>query len=143
MLQLRIAVAREAADDLITRLTEVDVHRRGSLQIDDVRAWASGAGLEAQRLAPGSSADSVVRADVTQQAYEDAEPTCTFMSLINLATIIAAVAIVLDSQILVIGAMVIGPEFGAIAALGVGLVRHRARLVQGLRARRRAGRLAE
>jgi len=32
---------------------------------------------------------------------------------------------VLDSQILVIGAMVLGPEFGAIAALGVALVRRR------------------
>lgn len=129
MLQLRIAVAREAADDLLTRSTEVDVHRRGSLQIDDVRAWASSAGLEAQRLAPGSSADPVVWADVTQQAYEDAEPTWTFMSVISLATIIAAVAIVLDSQILVIGAMVIGPEFGAIDALGVGLVRRRVNLL--------------
>jgi uncharacterized hydrophobic protein (TIGR00271 family) len=123
-------VAREAADDLITRLGELDVHRRGSLQITPLRAWVSSAGLEAQRLAPGSSADSVVWADVTQQAYEDAEPNWTFMSLMSLATLIAAVAIVLDSQILIIGAMVIGPEFGAIAALGVGLVRRRATLLR-------------
>lgn len=118
-------VAREAADDLITRLHAIDVHRRGSLQITPVQAWLSAAGLEAQRIAPGSSADSVVWADVTQQAYDDAEPNWTFMSLMCLATIIAAVAIVLDSQILIIGAMVIGPEFGAIAALGVALVRRR------------------
>jgi len=31
----------------------------------------------------------------------------------------------LDSQILVIGAMVLGPEFGAVAAMGVALVRRR------------------
>ena len=43
----------------------------------------------------------------------------------SLATLIAGIAIVLDSQILVIGAMVLGPEFGAIAALGVALVRRR------------------
>jgi uncharacterized membrane protein len=43
----------------------------------------------------------------------------------TLATLIAAIAIVVDSQILVIGAMVLGPEFGAIAALGVALVRRR------------------
>src|SRR5512134_1578159 len=42
-----------------------------------------------------------------------------------LATLIAGVAIVLDSQILVIGAMVLGPEFGAVAALGIALVRRR------------------
>lgn len=43
----------------------------------------------------------------------------------TLATVIAGIAIVVDSQILVIGAMVLGPEFGAIAALGVALVRRR------------------
>jgi uncharacterized hydrophobic protein (TIGR00271 family) len=51
-----------------------------------------------------------------------------------LATLIAGIAIVLDSQILVIGAMVLGPEFGAIAALGVALVRRRFGLL-GLAAR--------
>ncbi len=45
-----------------------------------------------------------------------------------LATLLAAIAIVTDSVILVIGAMVLGPEFVAIAALGVGLVRRRANL---------------
>ena len=43
----------------------------------------------------------------------------------TLATLIATIAIVLDSQILVIGAMVLGPEFGALAALGVAMVRRR------------------
>jgi len=42
-----------------------------------------------------------------------------------LATLIAASAIVLDSQVLVIGAMVLGPEFGPIAALGLALVLRR------------------
>ena len=46
----------------------------------------------------------------------------------TLATLIAGIAIVLDSTILVIGAMVLGPEFGAIAALGLALVRRRRRL---------------
>jgi uncharacterized hydrophobic protein (TIGR00271 family) len=45
-----------------------------------------------------------------------------------MATLIASVAIVLDSQILVIGAMVLGPEFVTIAALGLALVRGRALL---------------
>jgi uncharacterized hydrophobic protein (TIGR00271 family) len=43
----------------------------------------------------------------------------------TLATLIAGIAIVLDSQILVIGAMVLGPEFVPIAALGLALVRRR------------------
>ena len=46
-----------------------------------------------------------------------------------MATMIASIAIITDSQILVIGAMVLGPEFGAIAALGVAIVRRRPRLL--------------
>jgi uncharacterized hydrophobic protein (TIGR00271 family) len=42
-----------------------------------------------------------------------------------LATTLAAIAIVLDSQILTTGAMVLGPEFGAVAAMGVSLVPQR------------------
>jgi uncharacterized hydrophobic protein (TIGR00271 family) len=121
-------VAREAANDVVDRLRELGLHNHGSVHIEPVRTWMSRRGFEAQELAPGSSADTVVWAEVTQHAYEDSEANWTFMSLISLATLIAGIAIVLDSQILVIGAMVIGPEFGAVAALGVALVRRRTAL---------------
>jgi uncharacterized hydrophobic protein (TIGR00271 family) len=122
-------VAREAANDVVDRLRELELPTYGSIHIEPVRTWISQAGLAAQHLAPGSGADSVVWADVTHQAYEDSETNWTFMSLLSLATLLAGIAIVLDSQILVIGAMVIGPEFGAVAALGVALVRRRGSLM--------------
>ena len=118
-------VAREASDDVVTRLQALDVHRVGTLQVEPVRTWVSQDGVDAERRAPGSAADSVVWAEVTQQAYGDSELNWTYLSFMTLATLIAAIAIVLDSQILVIGAMVLGPEFGAVAALGVALVRRR------------------
>ena len=121
-------VAREAANDVVDRLHELDLHKHGSVHIEPVHTWMSQRGFDAQELAPGSSADAVVWAEVTQHAYEDSEANWTFMSLISLATLIAGIAIVLDSQILIIGAMVIGPEFGAVAALGVALVRRRTAL---------------
>jgi uncharacterized hydrophobic protein (TIGR00271 family) len=43
-----------------------------------------------------------------------------------LATLIAAIGILTASQILIIGAMVVGPEFGPLAALCVALVQRRA-----------------
>jgi uncharacterized hydrophobic protein (TIGR00271 family) len=46
----------------------------------------------------------------------------------DLATLIAGIAIILDSQILVIGAMVLGPEFVPVAALALALVRRRRHL---------------
>jgi len=42
-----------------------------------------------------------------------------------IATVLAAIGVLLDSPILVIGAMVVGPEFGAVAGVSVGLVARR------------------
>lgn len=118
-------VAREAANDVIERLRALGVHRTGTIEVSKVDTWLSRDGFEAEIRTPGSSADAVVWADVTQRSYEETELNWTYLSFMTLATIIASIAIVLDSQILVIGAMVLGPEFGAIAALGVALVRRR------------------
>src|SRR3954452_9002686 len=123
-------VAREGANDVIDGLRGLGVHRGGSLHVEPVSTWLSEAGYEAERRTPGSSADSVGWSDVTQRAYEDSELNWTYASFMTLATLIATIAIVVDSQILVIGAMVLGPEFGAVAALGVALVRRRYTLLR-------------
>ncbi len=118
-------MAREGANQILDRLRDLGVHESGTIQIEPVQAWLSRRGFDAERRTPGSSADSVVWVDVTQRAYEDSELNWTYLSFMCLATLIASVAIVLDSQVLVIGAMVLGPEFVPIAALGLALVRRR------------------
>ncbi|WP_421733182.1 DUF389 domain-containing protein [Cellulomonas sp.] len=123
-------VAREAANDLCDELLELGVQREGTLTIEPVDTWVSQPGYDAERLAPGSSADAVVWIDVTRRAYAESELNWTYLSFMSLATLIAAIAIVLDSQILVIGAMVLGPEFVPIAALGIALVRRRSHLLR-------------
>ena len=122
-------VAREAVNEVIDQLRELGVHRTGTIQVEPIRTWISQPGFDAERRTPGSSADSVVWAEVTQRAYEESELNLTYLSFMTLATVIASIAIVLDSQILVIGAMVLGPEFVAIAAVGLALVRRRRSLL--------------
>lgn len=121
-------VAREAADDVIGRLYRMGVGEHGAVQIEPVRTWISRRGYEAEQDVRGSSADAVVWAEVTHRAYEDSQLTWTYVSFMSMATLIAAIGIVLDSQILLIGAMVLGPEFGAVAALGLALIRRRRKL---------------
>lgn len=123
-------VAREAANDFVDRLVDLGVHHQGSIHVEPVTAWISQRGLDAERRSPGSSADAVVWTEVTHRAYQESELNWTYMTFMVLATLIAGIAIVLDSQILVIGAMVLGPEFGAVAALGVALVRSRYSLLR-------------
>ncbi len=118
-------VAREAVNEVIDRLEALGVPECGTIHIDPVTTWVSRAGYDAERHTPGSSADAVVWADVTQRAYEESELNWTYLSFMTLATLLASIAIVVDSQVLVIGAMVLGPEFVCIAALGLALVRRR------------------
>ena len=118
-------VAREAANELVDQLEALGLPQVGTVHVDPVTTWVSQAGLESERITPGSSADAVVWAEVTQRAYEESELNWTYVAFMTLATLLAGIAIVLDSQILVIGAMVLGPEFVAVAALGLALVRRR------------------
>src|SRR5262245_27245402 len=118
-------IPREAANNVVDQLRGLGVHRDGTIEVQPVSTWLSRGGFDAECKAPGSSADAVVWAEVAQRSYEESELNWTYLSFMTLATVIAAIAIVLDSQILVIGAMVLGPEFGAVAALGVALVRRR------------------
>jgi uncharacterized hydrophobic protein (TIGR00271 family) len=123
-------VAREGANEVIDQLRELGVHHDGTIHVEPVETWISRAGLQAEQRAPGSSADSVVWSAVVNRAYDDCELNWTYLSFMTLATLIAGIAIILDSQILVIGAMVLGPEFGAVAGLGVALVRRRPHLLR-------------
>ena len=66
--------------------------------------------------------------DVTEHTSESTELSGVFLVFIVLAGLIASVGIYLDSAILVVGAMVVGPEFGPIAGLSVALVRRQPHL---------------
>ena len=49
----------------------------------------------------------------------------SYLAFLTIATLLAAVAIINDSAILTIGAMVLGPEFAPLAALAVAVVHGR------------------
>lgn len=124
-----VDVTRESVNDVVERMLAIGVQHEGAIHIQPVPTWVSKPAFEAEQSDPGSAADAVVWPAVTQQAYEDAELNWTFLSFLAMATTIAAIGIVLDSQILTIGAMVLGPDFGAIAAIGLALVRRRTALL--------------
>lgn len=118
-------VVRESANNVVAAVYALGVQERGTIQLDMVDAWISRPDLTAEMRAPGYEDDAVVWAEVTHRAYKDSTLTWTYVTFMVLATTIATIAIVLDSQVLLIGAMVLGPEFGAIAAMGLATVRRR------------------
>lgn len=119
---------RDAVDDVVHALMALGVHDQGTIQLLPVETWISRAGLQAEESAPVADADTVVWPDVIEQAYEDSAFTWTFMSFMVLATLLAAIAVATDSVILIIGAMVLGPEFVPITSLGLAIVRRRPHL---------------
>lgn len=121
---------REAVNEVVDTLRDIGVQHEGAIHVIPVATWISRPALEAERQTPGSSADAVVWAEVTQRSFDESELNWTFLTFMTLATMIASIAIVLDSQILVIGAMVLGPEFLPVAALGLALVRRRPALLR-------------
>lgn len=121
---------REEVNPVIDAMIDLGVQVEGTIQVLPVPTFVSQRGLRAEQEAPGAGADAVVWAEVVERAYEDSALTWTYLSFMVLATLLAAIAVVTDSVVLVIGAMVLGPEFVPIAALGLGLVRRRFHLLR-------------
>lgn len=122
-------IAREAASDVVARLREMGIGDDAGLALQDIEAISSQAADAADRAAPGSPEDGIVWDMVVAQARSDARASWAFFAFLTLASLIAAVAVLTDSSILVVGAMVVGPEFGPVAAIAVGTVLGLHRLV--------------
>ena len=118
-------VAREDASVVISDLKELNVHHEGSIALEEVDSSVSDAAERAEKAAVGSPGDAVVWEEVEARTSENTELNANFIGFMVLACLIAASGIFLDSTILIIGAMVVGPEFGPIAGLCVAVVQQR------------------
>ena len=122
-------VTREAASELLGWLRGQGIYDHGSVVISDVVAAPSRNARETELAAPGAPDDAIVWDAVLDSAYGEARGSWSFYAFLTLATAIAAVAVITDSAILVVGAMVVGPEFGVVTAMAVGLAARRLDLV--------------
>lgn len=118
-------VAREAANDVIEWLQRQDVHHRGAITIEALEGVVSDAAERAATTAPGHAADALIWEELEARARSDSGLTASFLVFIGIAAIIAGVGILLDSPVLIVGAMVIGPEYGPLSALCIAAVRRR------------------
>jgi uncharacterized hydrophobic protein (TIGR00271 family) len=124
--------AREAVSSVLENLRGLgfDADRDDCLiTLEELEAPSRRAAL-AERAAPGAPEDAIVWELVLGRASADVRSSWSFHAFLCLATTIAAVAVVTDSSVLVVGAMVVGPEFGPVSALAVGLVLGRGALVR-------------
>lgn len=118
-------VAREDASVVVAQLRGIGIEAEGSIAIEPVETLISDAARRAELSATGSPADAVIWESVEARTSESSELSASYLAFMVIAALIAAIGILEDSQILIIGAMVVGPEFGPLAALCIALVQRR------------------
>ncbi|GAB2977465.1 DUF389 domain-containing protein [Saccharothrix stipae] len=123
-------VAREATDAVVASLCELGVDRDGGVTLEQIDTALSDAADRAEEAAPGDGADAVVWEELLARTGEESRLNVTFLSFLAIACLLTAVAVVTDSPVTLVGAMVVGPEFGPLAAISVGLVLRRWDLVR-------------
>lgn len=127
---IELEVAREPADELITELDALGLRESGSISVSPVDLSLSVSSAKAQAEVPGNSSDSVIWEQVEARTGAESALSGTFLAFLTIAALLAGIGVVLDSPITVVGAMVVGPEFGPLAAVSVGVVRRRPVLVR-------------
>lgn len=123
-------LARECANNVIRELKALDVQHRGAITLEVLDTVLSSKAHKAEDDAEGDAADAVVWDELIGRTREEATLSVTFVLFLTLACLLAAIGAVTDSTVTVVGAMVLGPEFGPLAALSVAIVRRRADLAR-------------
>ncbi|HEX3174138.1 MAG TPA: DUF389 domain-containing protein [Solirubrobacterales bacterium] len=118
-------VAREDASVVIGDLRELGVARDGSITLEEIDSQVSEAAERAERAAPGLAGDAVVWEEVESRTSETTELNANFLAFMVLACLIASVGVMTGQPVLIVGAMVVGPEFGPLAGLCVAIVQRR------------------
>ena len=103
-------IARESANEVIDALKALGVKERGAITLDVVDTVLSTRAYRAEEKAAGDPADAVVWDELAARTREESTLNVTYMTFLCLACLIAAVGVVTDSPVTVVGAMVVGPD---------------------------------
>ena len=116
-------VLHGAANEVIGQLRDLGLEQRGSIVLENVDTSLSALADRATARQGRYHEFTPVWAEVESRiALEGAFPPSWFVLLV-IAGLIGAVGILTNSQILIVGAMVVGPEYGAILSLAFGVTR--------------------
>ena len=123
-------LARECADGVLDALHGFDVCDHGMIVIEPLDTAIGSLVDRAERDAPGEGSDVVIWDELADRTGQDSTLTGTFVAFMVLATLLASIGVVTDSPITIVGAMVVGPEFGPLAGIAVGIMRRRFGIVR-------------
>jgi Predicted membrane protein len=123
-------VTREAVDAVLGALCDLGIDHSGGITLESIDTSLSDAADAAEEAAPGDPADAVIWDEVVARTGEDSRLSMSFQVFLTVACLLAAIGVITNSPVTVVGAMVLGPEFGPLAAVAVGTVLRRGDLVR-------------
>jgi uncharacterized hydrophobic protein (TIGR00271 family) len=115
-------VVRASVNPLIRRLRSAGVAERGGITMTEPEAVISTAADRAHAEILTPEIDTIVWEEVSARTSDDSVFSLSFGLLMVLAGCIAAIAIVTNNPVLVVGAMIVSPDYGPMAAMSVALV---------------------
>jgi uncharacterized hydrophobic protein (TIGR00271 family) len=116
-------VLQGAANEVIGRLRALGLDQRGSIVLENVDTSISALAERARSTQGRYQQFTPVWAQVESRIALGGTFPPSWFALLVIAGLIGAVGILTNSQILIVGAMVVGPEYGAILSLAFGLDR--------------------
>ena len=123
------------ANEVLGELRALEVDRDGFVAIDTVDSYLSERATQARRSEPAAANVAPIWEEAEARIRSLGIYPPSWFALLTIAGLIAAVGIFTNSQILIVAAMVVGPEYGAIINVSLGRNEHdRARVRKGMRA---------
>jgi len=116
-------VLHGAVNGVIERLREMEVDRRGLIVLENVDASISATADKVRTARPRFQQFTPVWEEVESRIRADSTFPPSWFLLLVVAGLIGAVGIITNSQILIVAAMVVGPEYGAIVGLAFGVTK--------------------
>jgi uncharacterized hydrophobic protein (TIGR00271 family) len=123
-------VIAAVANDVLDAMRRLGLARRGSIVIHDVGVELSDRVHDAEAAAPRALRLAPVWEQAEARIRADGRYPPSWFILLAIAGLIAAVGIFTNSQILIVGAMVVGPEYAAMISVALGITTHEHRRVR-------------
>src|SRR6187200_458584 len=105
---ITVACASDVVAPLMRRLGELGVPPRGTIEVSSLIAVIGASRGPASRLT-ATDDDAVIWEEVVARAGEESASSPTYLVLMALAGIIAAMGILTNNTILIVGAMIVSP----------------------------------
>ncbi len=123
-----LQAVRESVEGLLEKLHELHIGELGSVSVTAPELVISERLDAADKEASGAGADAIIWDEVEKDTNADSKLTWSFLAFLVIAVQLAGIGIVTDSTIAIVGAMVVGPEFGPLAGLALAVVDRRWKL---------------